>query len=119
MFRALNTSRLSAQLGSKLSPAVRMQSSLAATSATQTNNKIVLPKPVKRGPTDILYALAATVKRDPTAPHYQFIDDPFLIPKSQMMKAQCQLAIENGRRAARFVMKENPHLFGVIKHRRI
>lgn len=75
--------------------------------------KIVLPKPIKRGPTDILYALAATVQRDPTAPHFKYIDDPYLIPKSQMAKTNYTLALESGRKAAQFVKNEHPHLFQV------
>ncbi|KAL1436534.1 hypothetical protein MTO96_049632 [Rhipicephalus appendiculatus] len=41
---------------------------------------IVIPKRIPRGPTDILKALASTVQRDFTAPHYKYHDDPFFIP---------------------------------------
>lgn len=43
--------------------------------STAAEEKIVIPKRIPRGPTDILQALASTVKRDPTAPHYKYHDD--------------------------------------------
>lgn len=91
-----------------MKPLVNFKSTVCA-----AEEKIVLPKPIKRGPTDILYALAATVKRDPTAPHFKYIDDPYLIPKSQMAKVNYTLALESGRKAAHFVKSEHPHLFQV------
>ena len=41
--------------------------------------QIVIPPRVERGPTDILEALAGTVGKDYTAPHYRYHDDPWLI----------------------------------------
>lgn len=75
--------------------------------------KIVLPKPIKRSPTDILYALSATIKRDPTAPAYKYIDDPYLIPTSHFEKSQYALSMEAGRKAAHFIKNEHRELFDV------
>lgn len=111
MFRAIHSNKLCAQLSWRLLLSARLESTTANVASAKT--KIVLPKPIKREPTDILYALAATVKRDPTAAHYQFVDDPYLIPKSQITKSNYALAMENGRKAAYFVMNENPELFQV------
>eukprot|EP00106_Octopus_bimaculoides_P002443 XP_014769885.1 PREDICTED: protein PTCD3 homolog, mitochondrial-like [Octopus bimaculoides] len=49
--------------------------------------KIVIPKRIKRGPTDILEALSQTVGKDYTAPAYRYIDDPYLIPTSTYAKS--------------------------------
>lgn len=79
----------------------------------RTNDKIVIPKRIKRSPTCILHALARTVGRDNTAPHYKFIDDPFLIPLTGANKFRFALAMESGRRAARWVKQQHSNLFEV------
>lgn len=66
-------------------------------STTSAGEKIVIPKRIHRGPTDILLALSATVGNDPTAAHYKYHDDPFLIPQSNMNKRTYALAQESGR----------------------
>jgi pentatricopeptide repeat domain-containing protein 3 len=43
---------------------------------------ISIPKRIKRSPTDLLKALAATVNVDTHSPHYKYLDDPFTIPYS-------------------------------------
>jgi hypothetical protein len=48
---------------------------------------------------------------DPTAPHYQYIDDPAMIPTSIGDKRNNLLAKEFGRRAARQLAVEWPTLF--------
>lgn len=58
--------------------------------------EIVIPKRIPRGPTDILQALASTVKIDPTAPHYKYHDDPYLIPMSNIGKRTFAMAQEAG-----------------------
>lgn len=110
MLRIINANQVKGHWNSITIPLARFKSARRAVEET-----IVLPRPIRRGPTDILYALAATVKRDPTAPHFKFIDDPYLIPKSQMAKTNYTLALESGRKAAHFIKNEHPQLFQVSK----
>ncbi len=74
-----------------LNPSIRFESTVT------TSEKIVIPKRIHRSPTDILYALSATVGNDPTAAHYKYHDDPFLIPQSNSGKRAYALAQEAGR----------------------
>ena len=76
----------------------------------------VIPARVERGPTDILEALASTVGKDFTAPHYRYHDDPWLIPYRLDSKRGFSLAKESGRNAAKFIMNQHPDLF---EHNRI
>ena len=55
--------------------------------------------------------MASTVKRDPTAAHFTFHDDPFLIPLSNSAKRSHALAQEAGRKAAKWIKDENWQLF--------
>lgn len=52
-------------------------------------------------------ALESTVKRDPTAAHYKFIDDPYLIPNSLGKKRMYALSREAGKRAAMWILQEH------------
>lgn len=79
--------------------------------STAAEEKIVVPKRIPRGPTDILQALASTVKRDPTAPHYKYHDDPYLIPMSNIGKRTFAMAQEAGRKAAHWIRQEHADLF--------
>lgn len=72
---------------------------------------IEIPKRIHRGPTDILKALASTVQRDFTAPHYKYHDDPFFIPASNVAKRTYALAKESGRKAAKFFLDKYPDSF--------
>lgn len=91
----------------------RPSSSTAAAAPVQ-QEKIVIPKRIPRGPTDILYALSATVGRDTTAAHYKYHDDPFLIPMSNVGKRTFAMAQEAGRKAAKWLRQEHSSLFQVI-----
>ncbi|XP_058126412.1 small ribosomal subunit protein mS39 [Anopheles ziemanni] len=73
--------------------------------------KIIIPTRIERSPTDILMALSATVGYDPTAPHYKYHDDPYLIPTSNANKKTFALAQEAGRKAAHWIRQENAKLF--------
>lgn len=79
--------------------------------STQPVKSIKIPPRIERGPTDVLRALAATVGRDPTAPHYKFVDDPALEPLSYAAKRTYALSKEQGRRAARYFLVNYPQLF--------
>lgn len=74
---------------------------------------IVIPKRIERSSTDILYALAATVGRDPTAPHYKYHDDPYLIPTTNINKRAFAMAQESGRKAAKWIKEKHRDLFMV------
>ena len=78
--------------------------------------QIEIPARVERGPTDILEALAGTVGKDFTAPHYRYHDDPWLIPYKLDNKRAYTLSKESGRKAAKFIMNQHPDLF---EHNRI
>jgi pentatricopeptide repeat domain-containing protein 3 len=56
-------------------------------------------------------ALASTVGRDYTAPHYKFHDDPYLIPYSNMNKRSYALSKEAGRKAAKWIREQHADLF--------
>ena len=73
--------------------------------------EIVIAPRVERGPTDILAALAGTVNKDMTAPHYRYHDDPYLIPYKLVTKREFILSRESGKNAARFIMSKHPDLF--------
>ncbi|XP_076260003.1 small ribosomal subunit protein mS39 [Rhynchophorus ferrugineus] len=79
--------------------------------STAVEEKIEIPKRIPRGPTDILRALESTLQRDPTAAHYKYHDDPYLMPKSNTSKRTYAMAEESGRKAAHWVRSENPELF--------
>lgn len=76
-----------------------------------TEVEIDIPKRIPRGPTDILKALASTVKRDPTAAHYKYHDDPYLIPYNNFTKRSYALSQESGRKAARWIRQQHKNLF--------
>ncbi|XP_028038026.1 protein PTCD3 homolog, mitochondrial [Bombyx mandarina] len=69
------------------------------------------PVRIQRGPTDILQALSTTVGIDPTAAHYKYHDDPYLIPLSNYRKRAYALAAEAGRKAAIWIRDEHADLF--------
>lgn len=82
-------------------------------STTSEQERIVIPKKINRGPTDLLYTLSKTVGRDPTAAHYKFHDDPYLMPTSLFYKEQYALSHESGKQAAQWIKREHAALFNV------
>lgn len=83
----------------------------AARRWSSSHPKISIPNRIERGPTDILKALATTVNKDFTAPHYKYMDDPFLIPQSNINRRAYALSRESGRRAAKYFMDKFPQFF--------
>ncbi|KAJ8922045.1 hypothetical protein NQ315_008686 [Exocentrus adspersus] len=79
--------------------------------SADVEEKIEIPKRIPRGPTDILRALESTITRDPTAAHYKYHDDPYLIPKSNVGKRTFAMAQEAGRKAAHWIRREHADLF--------
>lgn len=85
----------------------------AFSAVSNVEEEIVVPKRIHRSPTDILNALSATVGRDPTAAHYKYHDDPFLIPASNIGKRSFAMAQESGRKAARWIRQTDRQWFNV------
>ncbi|KAM8712933.1 hypothetical protein ACLKA7_013290 [Drosophila subpalustris] len=81
------------------------------TAAPPATEHIEIPNRIERSPTDLLQALASTVGRDPTAPHYKYHDDPYLIPMSNVAKRTFTLSKEAGRKAASWIKEEHRELF--------
>ncbi|XP_033215481.1 protein PTCD3 homolog, mitochondrial [Belonocnema kinseyi] len=81
------------------------------TTAPGTSTEIQIPTRKERGPTDILKALESTIGRDPTAPHYKYVDDPYLIPVSNLEKRSFALSKEAGRKAAMWVREQHADFF--------
>lgn len=105
MYKALLS--ISLQNNIRLSQQIALRS--CATNASA--EKIVIPNRIQRGPTDILHALSSTVGNDPTAAHYKYHDDPYLIPMSNIGKRTFALAKEAGRKAAIWVRQEHSDMF--------
>lgn len=82
-------------------------------SSSSGNEEIEIPNRIQRSPTDILKALSRTVGNDPTAAHYKYHDDPFLIPMSNIGKRTFAMAQESGRKSAKWIRQENSKLFQV------
>lgn len=80
-------------------------------SSSSDKEEIVIPNRIVRSPTDILKALSQTVNRDPTAAHYKYHDDPYLIPMSNIAKRTYAMAQESGRKSAKWIRQENASLF--------
>lgn len=81
--------------------------------STSGNEEIEIPNRIQRSPTDILRALSRTVGKDPTAAHYKYHDDPYLIPLSNVAKRTYAMAQESGRKSAKWIRQENATLFQV------
>ncbi|XP_042225053.1 protein PTCD3 homolog, mitochondrial-like isoform X2 [Homarus americanus] len=81
------------------------------TSSQLSTDKIIVPNRIPRSSTAILEALASTVSRDTSGPHYKYHDDPYLTPASNLVKRTFSLSKEAGRKAARCIRDENASLF--------
>lgn len=91
----------------------KCNSTVPSVDSGSDSERIVLPKAIKRGPTDVLTALARTIGRDPTASHYKYHDDPYLTPYSEGEKKGFALAMEAGRKTAQWIKREHANLFEV------
>ncbi|XP_010117902.1 PREDICTED: pentatricopeptide repeat domain-containing protein 3, mitochondrial [Chlamydotis macqueenii] len=76
-----------------------------------TREEIVLPRRKTWDKLAVLQALASTVKRDPTAAHYMFQDDPFLMPRNAANARLFSLSKESGRNAAKYIIEHFPQYF--------
>uniref|UniRef100_A0A8C3K106 Small ribosomal subunit protein mS39 n=1 Tax=Calidris pygmaea TaxID=425635 RepID=A0A8C3K106_9CHAR len=76
-----------------------------------TQEEIVLPRKKTWDKLAVLQTLASTVKRDPTAAHYMFQDDPFLTPRNAANARLYSLSKEAGKNAAKYIIKQFPQYF--------
>ncbi|KAM6361625.1 small ribosomal subunit protein mS39 isoform 2-T2 [Alca torda] len=76
-----------------------------------TQEEIVLPRKKTWDKLAVLQTLASTVNRDPTAAHYMFRDDPFLMPRNAANARLYSLSKEAGRNAAKYIIKQFPQYF--------
>ncbi|KAJ8015167.1 hypothetical protein DPEC_G00023330 [Dallia pectoralis] len=77
----------------------------------ESADAIVVPRKKTWSKEAVLQALAATVKRDPTAPHYMFQDDPYLTPRTSGEFKLYSLSQQSGIMAAKHVINTNPKFF--------
>uniref|UniRef100_M3XIZ0 Small ribosomal subunit protein mS39 n=1 Tax=Latimeria chalumnae TaxID=7897 RepID=M3XIZ0_LATCH len=73
--------------------------------------EIVIPKRKTWDKLAVLQSLASTVNRDPTAVHYMFQDDPYLVPKTSAEFRLFSLSQESGRNAAQYIVNIHPKYF--------
>ncbi|KFQ38219.1 hypothetical protein N332_14979, partial [Mesitornis unicolor] len=73
--------------------------------------EIVLPRRKTWSKLAVLQTLASTVNRDPTAAHYMFQDDPYLMPRNAANARLYSLSKESGRNAAKYIIKNFPQYF--------
>lgn len=85
-----------------------------SSSTVESGEKIEIPNYIQRSPTAILRALSQTVGYDPTAPHFKYHDDPYLTPMSNVGKRTFALALESGRKSAKWIRQNHHNLFRVI-----
>ncbi|XP_026503886.1 pentatricopeptide repeat domain-containing protein 3, mitochondrial [Terrapene carolina triunguis] len=76
-----------------------------------TEEEIVVPRKKTWDKLAVLQTLASTVNRDPTAAHYMFQDDPFLIPRNYFEARSLSLSKESGKNAAKYIVNEFPQFF--------
>ncbi|KAL0973945.1 hypothetical protein UPYG_G00213280 [Umbra pygmaea] len=87
------------------------QENASARIAKECAEGIIIPKKKTWSKEAVLQALASTVNRDPTAPHYMFQDDPYLIPRTSAEFKLYSLSQESGRMAAKHIVNTNPKFF--------
>lgn len=85
-------------------------SSIAGSTSAATSIKKFdpskIPNRIERSHTDILNALSLTVGHDPTAAHYKYHDDPYMIPSSNVTKRTFAMSQEAGRKAAKWIRQQ-------------
>ncbi|KAM9193003.1 small ribosomal subunit protein mS39 [Mergus octosetaceus] len=86
----------------------------AAENIEDTQEEIVIPRRKTWDKLAVLQTLASTVNRDPTAAHYMFQDDPYLMPRNSANARLLSLSKESGRNAAKYIIKQFPQYFDKI-----
>lgn len=79
--------------------------------ARLAKSAIKIPKYIERGPTDILKALASTIKYIPKEPEPLLHDDPYLLPTKQTNKRYYMLSRLSGKKTAKYLLNKHPELF--------
>ncbi|XP_048087031.1 pentatricopeptide repeat domain-containing protein 3, mitochondrial [Alosa alosa] len=82
-----------------------------AVASEGSSDEIVIPRKKTWSKEAVLQALASTVKRDPTAAHYMFQDDPYLTPRTSGEFKLYSLSQESGKGAAKYFINSNPKFF--------
>lgn len=72
---------------------------------------IKIPNRIERGPTDILKALASTIKYLPGEPSPFLQDDPYLLPTKPFESKLYIISKLSGIKTARFILHKYPELF--------
>ncbi|XP_050546265.1 protein PTCD3 homolog, mitochondrial isoform X1 [Daktulosphaira vitifoliae] len=90
---------------------IRYFSSTSRKKSTYNTNCIEIPIKIERSSTDLLKAISYTIQRDPTAAHFKYHDDPYLIPVSNFQKRAYALSQESGRKAANWIREQHADLF--------
>ncbi|TFK10026.1 Pentatricopeptide repeat domain-containing protein 3, mitochondrial [Platysternon megacephalum] len=76
-----------------------------------TEEEIVVPRKKTWDKLAVLQTLASTINRDPTAAHYMFQDDSYLIPRSYFESRLFSLSKESGKNVAKYIVNEFPRYF--------
>ncbi|KAM7168891.1 small ribosomal subunit protein mS39 [Macrochelys suwanniensis] len=76
-----------------------------------TEEEIVVPRKKTWDKLAVLQTLASTINRDPTAAHYMFQDDHYLIPRNYFEAHLFSLSKESGKNAAKYIVNEFPRFF--------
>lgn len=79
--------------------------------ARLAKSAIKIPQRIERSPTDILKALASTVRYLPGEPEHFLADDPYLLPKRAGDSRRFTIAKLSGVRTAKYFLKKYPELF--------
>lgn len=72
---------------------------------------IKIPKRIERKPTDILKALASTVKYVPSEPDQLLQDDPYLLPIRPRDRNFYSLSKLSGKSTAKYLLNKHPEIF--------
>ncbi|XP_055837549.1 protein PTCD3 homolog, mitochondrial [Episyrphus balteatus] len=110
-FTRLRCQLLSTSAKTYLNTTTSTNNTPAAKTSSSNEERIEIPNRIPRSSTDILLALSSTVKSDPTAVHFKYHDDPYLIPMSNVTKRTFAMAQEAGRKAAKWVKDEHGRFF--------
>lgn len=79
--------------------------------ARLAKSALKIPQRIERSPTDILRALASTVRYLPGEPDHFLHDDPYLLPKKSGESRRHALAKLSGVKTAKYFLKKYPELF--------
>ncbi|XP_069060403.1 small ribosomal subunit protein mS39 [Pleurodeles waltl] len=103
--------------GSRIIPSMCLRySSANATSqapaaSSEATEEIVIPRRKTWSKLAVLQTLSSSTNRDPTAAHYMFQDDSYLIPRTSSEFRLYSLSKESGHNAAKYIVNTYPKFF--------